>query len=45
MAAAMAKSGQIKLFSEKPSIAEASLARARKRVFYEERWVDDLCMM
>lgn len=37
MAAAMAKSGQIKLFSEKPSIAEASLARARKRVFYEER--------
>ncbi|KAG0590719.1 hypothetical protein KC19_1G122200 [Ceratodon purpureus] len=37
MAAGMAKSGQIRLFGEKPTIAEASLARARKRVFYEER--------
>ncbi|KAL3685314.1 hypothetical protein R1sor_003336 [Riccia sorocarpa] len=37
MAAAMAETGQIELFGEKPSIAEATLARARKRVFYEER--------
>ncbi|XP_024387345.1 protein PLASTID TRANSCRIPTIONALLY ACTIVE 12, chloroplastic [Physcomitrium patens] len=37
MAAAMAKAGQIELFGDKPTIAEASLARARKRVFYEER--------
>ncbi|CAM6093227.1 unnamed protein product [Calypogeia fissa] len=37
MAAAMAETGQIKLFGEKPTIAEATLARARKRVFYNER--------
>ncbi|KAG6553731.1 hypothetical protein Mapa_004646 [Marchantia paleacea] len=37
MAAAMAETGQIELFGEKPTIAEATLARARKRVFYAER--------
>lgn len=37
MAAAMAETGQITLFGEKPTIAEATLARARKRVFYNER--------
>ncbi|CAM6017773.1 unnamed protein product [Sphagnum balticum] len=37
MAAAMAKRGQIKLFGDTPTIAEATLARARKRVFYDER--------
>jgi hypothetical protein len=38
MAAAMAKRGQIKLFGDTPTIAEATLARARKRVFYDERY-------
>ncbi|KAL2653449.1 hypothetical protein R1flu_021577 [Riccia fluitans] len=37
MAAAMAETGQIELFGDKPTIAEATLARARKRVFYAER--------
>lgn len=37
IATAMAKAGQIELFGDKPTIAEASLARARKRVFYDER--------
>eukprot|EP00249_Psilotum_nudum_P016122 c25668_g1_i1 orf=394-2367(-) len=37
MAAAMAETGQIKLFGEKPTVTEASLHRARRRVFYKER--------
>jgi hypothetical protein len=43
MAAAMAETGQIKLFGEKPTIAEATLARARKHVFYNERYL--LCLL
>lgn len=37
MAMAMAESGQIKLHGEKPTVAEAALARARKTVLKEER--------
>eukprot|EP01018_Ginkgo_biloba_P030417 Gb_08037 [translate_table: standard] len=37
MAAAMAETGQIKLFGDKPTVAEATLARARRNVFKEER--------
>lgn len=37
MAMAMAEAGQIKLYGEKPTVAEAALARARKTVFKEER--------
>ena len=42
MAAAMAETGQITLFGEKPTIAEATLARARKRVFYNERYATEV---
>ena len=38
MAMAMAEAGQIKLHGEKPTVAEAALARARKNVFKEERY-------
>eukprot|EP00246_Nothoceros_aenigmaticus_P001953 TRINITY_DN12623_c0_g2_i1.p1 TRINITY_DN12623_c0_g2~~TRINITY_DN12623_c0_g2_i1.p1 ORF type:complete len:268 (-),score=88.94 TRINITY_DN12623_c0_g2_i1:43-846(-) len=41
MAAAMAETGQIKLFGEKPTIAEATLARARKHVYKEKRLEDE----
>ncbi|XP_057830568.1 protein PLASTID TRANSCRIPTIONALLY ACTIVE 12, chloroplastic [Cryptomeria japonica] len=37
MAMAMAEAGQIKIFGEKPTVAEASLARARKRALKNER--------
>lgn len=37
MAMAMAEAGQIKLHGEKPTVAEAAIARARKTVFKEER--------
>lgn len=37
MAMAMAEAGQIKLYGEKPTVAEAALARARKTVLKEER--------
>lgn len=38
-AKAMAETGQIKLFGEHPTQTEAALARARKNVFKEERYV------
>eukprot|EP00850_Spirogloea_muscicola_P018831 SM000177S03164 [mRNA] locus=s177:508:2255:+ [translate_table: standard] len=37
MASAMAEAGQIKLHGEQPTVAEATLARARKRVLKSER--------
>lgn len=42
MAAAMAEMGQIKLFGEQPTVAEATLARARKFVYKEKRYMSSV---
>lgn len=41
-AKAMAETGQIKLYGDHPTLTETALARARKRIFKEERYSDQL---
>lgn len=34
----MAETGQIKIFGDQPTMTETALAKARKKVYKEERW-------